>query len=121
MSQLWKKRKFLQMIKRMQHNSWEMLGLPWNKDEDTLAVEIPSEVKKLTKQTILQNLVSIYDLLGIISPTGVIRKIIYGDVCDSKFSWHDELPDWIVRKWKRWEKILPTKVKVPRSIRVKSL
>ena len=29
-------------------NETKMLGLPWNKDEDTLAVEIPSEVKKLT-------------------------------------------------------------------------
>ena len=29
-------------------NETKMLGLLWNKDEDTLAVEIPSEVKKLT-------------------------------------------------------------------------
>ena len=33
-------------------NETQMLGLPWNKDEDTLTVEILSEVKKLTKRTI---------------------------------------------------------------------
>ena len=37
-------------------NETKMLGLPWNKDEDTLAVEIPSEVKKLTTWTICQKL-----------------------------------------------------------------
>ena len=30
-------------------NETKMLGLPWNKDEDTIVVETPSEAKKLTK------------------------------------------------------------------------
>ena len=76
-------------------NETTMLGLPWNKDEDTLAVEIPSEVKKLGKQTILQKLASIYDSFRIISPTTIIGKIIYHDVCGSKLSWDDEIPDWM--------------------------
>ena len=56
MFQLWKKRKLLQMIKTyakqqlgVKLNETKMLGLPWNNDEDTLAVEIPSEVKMLIK------------------------------------------------------------------------
>ena len=57
-------------------NETKMLGLPWNKDEDALAVEILSEVKKLTKRTILLKLASIYDRLGIISLTTIIGKII---------------------------------------------
>ena len=99
-------------------NETKMLGLPWNKDEDTLAAEIPSEVKKLRKRTILQKLASIYDPLGIISPATIIGKIIYRDVFDSKLSWDDELLDCIVMKWEKWETKLPTKVKVPRSIRL---
>ena len=102
----------------MKLNETKILRFPWNKDKDTLAVEIPSEVKKLTKRTILQKLASIFDRLGIISPTTIIGKIIYRDVCNSRLSWDDELPDWIVRKWKKWETKLPTKVKVPRSIRL---
>ena len=78
---------------RVKVNETKMLGLPWNKDEDTLTVEIPSEVRKLTKRTILQKLGSIYDPLRIISPTTIIRKIIYRDVCDSKLSLDDEVPD----------------------------
>ena len=73
---------------------------------------MPSEIKKLTKRTILQKLASIYDQklasiydpFEIISPTTIIRKIIYCDVCDSKLSWNDELPGWVVRKWEKWEK-----------------
>ena len=95
-----------------------MLGLPWNKDDDTLAAEIPSELNKLTKRTILHKLGSIYDPLRIISPTTIIRKITYCDACDSKLSWDDELLDWIIRKWKKWKTKLPTKVKVPRSSRL---
>ena len=97
-------------------NETKMLGLPWKRDEDTLAVEIPSEVKKLTKRTILQKLASIYDPFEIISSTIIIGKIICRDVCDSKLSWDEELPDWIVSKWKKWETKLPTKVKVPRRL-----
>ena len=65
-----------------------------------------------------QKLESIYDTLGIILPTTLIRKIIYRDVCNCKLSWDDELPDWIVRRWKKLETKLPTKVKVPRTIRL---
>ena len=93
MFQLWKKRKLLQMIKtyakqqlEVKLNETKMLGLPWNRDEDILAVEIPSAVKKLTKRTILQKLASIYDPLRIISPTKIIGKTIYRDICDSKLS-----------------------------------
>ena len=93
MFQLWKKRKLLQMIKtyakqqlEVKLNETKMLGLPWNRDEDTLAVEIPSAVKKLTKRTILQKLASIYDPLRIISPTKIIGKTIYRNICDSKLS-----------------------------------
>ena len=60
-----------------------MLGLSWSRDEDTLAVEMPSEVKKLTKRTILQKLASIYDQklasiydpFEIISPTTIMEKL----------------------------------------------
>ena len=44
-------------------NETKMLGLTWNKDENTIAVEIPSDVEKLAKQTIFQKLTSTYDPL----------------------------------------------------------
>ena len=79
----------------MKLNETTMLGGGGGGGGDTLAVEIPSEVKKLGKQTILQKLASIYDSFRIISPTTIIGKIIYHDVCGSKLSWDDEIPDWM--------------------------
>ena len=65
--------------------------------------EILSEIKKLNERTILQKLASIYDPFGIISPTTIIGKIIYCDICDSKISWEKTLPDCSVKK-EKWEK-----------------
>ena len=52
----------------MKLNETKMLGLAWKKNRDLLAVEIPSEIKKLTKRTVIQKLASIYNPPGIISP-----------------------------------------------------
>ena len=50
-----------------------MLGLSWKKNKDLLAVKIPSEMKKLTKRTVLRKLAPIYDHLGVISAATVIE------------------------------------------------
>ena len=64
------------------------------KNKDFLAVEIPSEIKKLTKRTASQNLASIYDYLGEISPTTIIGKIL-SDICNSKISCDKTVVDLI--------------------------
>ena len=75
-----------------------MLGLSWKRGKDFLAVEISSEIKKLTKQTILQKMTSLCNPLGIIPPTATIGKIICCDICDSKISWDNTLSNLIVKK-----------------------
>ena len=62
-----------------------MMGLFWKKDKDLLAVEIQSEIKKLTKQNSSTETGINVRPLGIISPTTIIRKIIYRECCDLKF------------------------------------
>ena len=41
-----------------------ILGLPWNKEQDTVSVEVPSEQARLTKRGILAKLAKIYDPPG---------------------------------------------------------
>ena len=67
-----------------------MLGLPWNKERDTLSVEVPSEQATLTKRGILAKLARIYDPLGLISPETLCGKLVYRAVCDSKRAWDAE-------------------------------
>ena len=52
----------------------------------------------------------------IISPTTIIEKINFRDICDSKISWNKTLRDWIVKKCEKWENKLPTKVNISRTI-----
>ena len=67
-------------------NKTKMLDLSWRKNKDLLAAEIPAEIRKLTKWTVLQKLASIYDPLGITSLTSIIGKIIYHEIYDSRIS-----------------------------------
>ena len=52
----------------------KMLGLKWDKHQDTLAVMIPTEQAKPTKRGILGKLASIYDPLGLIAPLTLTGK-----------------------------------------------
>lgn len=52
-------------------NPCKILGTVWNKGDDTLEVQVPDppDYQPLTKKGILSHLASIYDLIGMISPT----------------------------------------------------
>ena len=74
-------------------NETKMVCISFKKNKDFSAVEIPSEIKKLTNWIILQKLASICDPLDIISPTTTIGNSIYCDIWDSKTSWDKTLLD----------------------------
>ena len=97
-------------------NPSKLLGVAWNKKEDTL--EIPAqreEVKPVTKRSILSQLSSIYDPLGLISPTMVEGKRIYREACDEGTGWNAEVSKATARDWIKWSSQLRN-VTVPRSI-----
>ena len=63
----------------------KILDLGWNKASNTLFVIIPTyQQKAITKRNILSYVASIYDPLGFISPSHVIGKAIYRELCDEK-------------------------------------
>ncbi|CAB4032426.1 Hypothetical predicted protein, partial [Paramuricea clavata] len=67
-------------------NPTTFLGHMWEKREETLEITVPDypEDEPVTKRSILSHLGSIYDQLGIISPTLAEGKRIYRNVCDEK-------------------------------------
>ena len=93
-----------------------MLGLKWDKHQDTLAVMIPTEQAKPTKRGILGKLASIYDPLGLIAPLTLTGKQIYRDVCEAKKPWDALLNNEHLKRWRRWELHLPSEQQVPRPI-----
>ena len=46
----------------------KLLGLRWDKTEDTLSVTFPTSPAEITKHGILANLAQVYDPLGVVSP-----------------------------------------------------
>ena len=97
-------------------NETKMLGLAWNKTEDSLGVTFPAKQAELTKRGILRNLASIYDPLGFASPVTLLGKFVYRECCDEHLTWDTELPENIERQWMSFEKNLPTVIEVPRSL-----
>ena len=98
-------------------NPTKFLGHMWDKREETLEITVPDypEDEPVTKRSILSHLGSIYDPLGIISPTLAEGKRIYRNVCDEKKCWNAEVSPQSKYQWLKWTKQLRN-VKVPRSI-----
>lgn len=98
-------------------NPTSFLGHLWDKRVDTLQITVPPFPKDepVTKRSILSHLGSIYDPLGIISPTTADGKRIYREVCDEKKGWNTEVSPRLKYQWSKWTKQLRN-VKIPRSI-----
>ena len=98
------------------HAETKLLGLPWNKKEDTLSVDTVNKEPATTKRSALSQLASVYDPLGLISPTTLLGKVLYRKMCEAHHSWDTELPVEIAKQWKDWCLQLPQRFEVPRSL-----
>jgi hypothetical protein len=94
----------------------KLLGLGWNKKEDTLFVSLPKQNVEMTKRTVLQTMAKLYDPLGIAAPYLLTAKVIFRDICDRKLGWDVELPKDLKSRWERWLDSLPSVLTFPRSI-----
>jgi len=93
-----------------------MLGLKWDKQQDTLAVVIPKEETQPTKRGHLGKMAKIYDPLGLIAPLMLTAKQIYCELCETNVQWDAKINGELLRCWKKWEEQLPCEQQVPRSI-----
>lgn len=93
-----------------------LLGLPWDKENDTVGVSFPQEKADPSKRGILSKVAKIFDPLGLASPISLGGKLLYRDVCDAKLNWDAKLPRELIQSWTRWEERLPEQLTVPRSL-----
>ena len=105
---------------QVQPNESKLLGVKWNKDEDTIAVQFPTTDSDTshtaTKREVLATLAKVYDPLGLVSPTTPQGKQIYCDVCDVKASWDVPIPDSVKSRWEKWKESLPAEVNTQRPL-----
>ncbi|XP_068679106.1 uncharacterized protein [Montipora foliosa] len=76
----------------------KLLGLGWDKVQDTLHVSFPELPAEETNRGILANLAKVYDPLGIVSPVMLEGKVLYRESCIQKNAWDAPLPDDLERK-----------------------
>ncbi|KAK3730338.1 hypothetical protein QZH41_002078 [Actinostola sp. cb2023] len=100
----------------VQQGETKMLGLSWNKRNDTLAVTFPEKPAEVTKREILRFLASVYDPLGLVSPVTLVGKMLYRAVCDRHLPWDEKVSDNIALQWHKFMSSLPNKVDVVRSL-----
>ena len=101
----------------------KILGVPWNKEEDTFSINFAKTLKgveegPLTKRKMLSAINSIFDLLGIAAPVVIVGKILYSEVCLRKLRWDEEVPVDIQKPWTKWLNDMKEcpHVSIPRSV-----
>ena len=80
----------------------QTLGLLWEPDSDYFRYSIQMDQKPSTKRGILSTIASIYDPLGLLSPTMLDAKLILQDLTKSKIGWDDPIPPDSLQHWTAW-------------------
>ena len=84
-----------------------ILGVPCNKEGDTLRIEFTPcmQVKEpITKGKTLSAINSVYDLLGWASPVSITAKFIFSEICQRNVGWDHLIPEDIQKRWNTWVK-----------------
>ena len=93
------------------------MGSLWNKTTDKIAINFPdNKLVEPTKRGVLSSIAKTYDPLGLVSPVSLIGKLLYRDICERRIAWDNPLPFDLASKWSSWQKGLPDKVEVSRSL-----
>ena len=96
----------------------KLLGVKWNKFEDTIAVQFPvaNTSGAKSKHEVLAKLAKVYDPLGLACPVTLQGKQIYREVCDHKVAWDAPIPENLPVQWLKWEQSFPDEISVRRPI-----
>lgn len=78
------------------------LGVRWNVEEDTFTFQLTVKNKQNTRRGILSTVSSVYDPLGFLAPFILTAKQILQELCRSKHSWDDNIPDTVTQRWQNW-------------------
>ncbi|XP_011859297.1 PREDICTED: uncharacterized protein LOC105556797 [Vollenhovia emeryi] len=80
------------------------LGVLWNQQQDCLLyrVNIRPHGDKVTKRTILAQIASLYDPLGLLGPVIVKAKILLQILWKLKVGWDEQIPTEICDQWKTY-------------------
>ena len=82
-----------------------VLEIPWNTKHDEFVISFQiqkSTSDVVTKSELLKRIASIFDPVGILSPTVVPSKILFQRMCKEGGSWDNDINDKCKAVWKKW-------------------
>ena len=82
------------------------LGVLWDPKQDVLQIKTVSKEVPNTKRGILSFVSSIFDPLGILSPSLIEPKQIIQDLWKQNIDWDEQIPAKILQRWQKWKSTL---------------
>jgi hypothetical protein len=105
-----------QKLETNHESETKLLGLSWDKSQDTLSVTTNKEEPASTKRSALSQLAKVYDPLGLASPTTLPGKLLYREMCEANLAWDGEFPETLTKRWKEWYEQFQERCTVPRTL-----
>ncbi|XP_053691724.1 uncharacterized protein LOC128740217 [Sabethes cyaneus] len=100
------------------------LGLRWEPGSDQLSFKPPKwkENQPFTKRTVLSQMSSLFDPLGLLGPSIVQAKIIMQALWKCQLEWDTPLPEKFVEEWMLYQQdiFLIDNLRIPRSVMITS-
>ncbi|GBN95490.1 hypothetical protein AVEN_59306-1 [Araneus ventricosus] len=98
-----------------------VLGLTWDREEDTLSCELiqtENEGEPITKRKILSVAHQLFDPIEFTCPITLIPKLLLQEYWKLRISWDSELPEDVIKKFKKWKDELHELkfLKIPRRL-----
>ncbi|XP_011707972.1 PREDICTED: uncharacterized protein LOC105462820 [Wasmannia auropunctata] len=101
-----------------------ILGIIWDPSNDNFRFEYDcgTPVDRITKRTILSEIASLFDPLGLLGPLTVVAKIILQDAWQSQCEWDEALPQDIHHRWSNLKQQLLhlNELRIPRFVGLES-
>ena len=66
-----------------QPSEGKLLGVPCDREKDTVSVVLKSDQNETTRRGVLSHLAGIYDFLGLASPVTLVGKQLYREICEN--------------------------------------
>ncbi|KAL7071678.1 hypothetical protein ACQ4LE_009226 [Meloidogyne hapla] len=87
---------------RLEKNKPKILGIPWDICTDKINIVFPvvNFSEKLSKRIVLRQLASMFDPLGLASPSLLSAKLFFQSLWTKENKWDDKISEEKVKKWK---------------------
>uniref|UniRef100_A0A1I8BNY0 Uncharacterized protein n=1 Tax=Meloidogyne hapla TaxID=6305 RepID=A0A1I8BNY0_MELHA len=106
----------LPMEDRLDKSKPKILGIPWNIETDRISIAFPTvgSSVKVNKRLVLKQLASVFDPLGLASPSLLPAKLFFQSLWEKPREWDNILTEEEANKWlnitEKW-KVSPIEIK----------